>query len=71
MDVGTGEPFSHLVGSWLLVAHGGNAEVIAQVIVTVAVVGGLDDFDVLIVLALELGQWNPFGAAGDFVFWDW
>lgn len=61
MDVGSGEPVSHLVGSGLLVAHGSDSEVISQVVVAVAVVGGLDDFDVLVVVALELRQRNPVG----------
>lgn len=67
LNVRAGEVLSHLVGSWLLVADGGDTEVIAEVIVAVAVVGGLDDFDILVVLALELRKWNLLWARGDVV----
>lgn len=59
LDVRAGKPFSHLVGSWLLVAHGSDSEVVSQVGIAVAEVGVLDDFDVLVVDTLELWQWNP------------
>lgn len=39
MDIRSGEPFTHLVRAGLLVAHGGDSEVITEVVVAVAVVG--------------------------------
>lgn len=61
LNVRAGEPFSHFVGSWLLVAHCSDSEVITQVSVAVGVVGGLDNFNVLIAITLELRQRNPVG----------
>lgn len=68
LDVRAGEPFSHLVGSGLLVAHGSDSEVISQVSVAVAIVGGLDDFDVMVVITLEFWQRHPLWVGGNVVF---
>lgn len=53
MDIRSGEPFTHLVRAGLLVAHGGDSEVITEVVVAVAVVGRLNDFNEVLVLVLE------------------
>ena len=71
LDVRAGKPFSHLVGSGLLVAHGSDSEMVSQVGITVAEVGGLDDFDVLVLFALKLGKWDQVSVSSDKMFWDW
>lgn len=44
---------------------------ISEVSITVAVVGALNDLNVVLVLVLKGAQWSPLLVRSDFVFWDW
>lgn len=44
---------------------------ITEIITTVAVVGRLDDFNVVLTFVLEISQWSPFLMVSNLVVSDW